>query len=94
MRRLTKRLVTLPHLTPRLWLTSELANTLELMLRAGPTGITLDYLERNGISDPSARLEQLTQGGAVIHVEVRLAQNPYTSAFEDIPHYIFKGWIQ
>ena len=94
MSRRRGRVVTVPHVTPRIWLTSDLANTAEVMFLAGPTGITLDCLDRNRISNPQASLEQLINGGAVIHVEQRLALNRYTTDFEVTPHYIFKGWIQ
>jgi hypothetical protein len=84
----------LPHMTPRIWLTCELANTLELMISTGLKGITLDQLKWLRVSEPRASLEQLISGGAVIHMEMRLVQNRYTASFEETPHYIFKGWIQ
>jgi len=84
----------LPHVMPCIWLSSQLAKTLELMIETGAAGITVDNLAWNRIDDPAATLEKLVKGGAVIHMVMRRSLTPYRSDFKDTPHYVFKGWIQ
>ncbi|MDO8861000.1 hypothetical protein Q6D67_04730 [Haliea sp. E1-2-M8] len=94
MRKHPRRRVKLPHLRPEVFLTPSSAATLELVISAGTTGISLYDLESNGRVYAVTQLKELSDGGAIFHIAKRPCMNPDTAAFEDVDHYIYRGWIQ
>jgi hypothetical protein len=85
--------VELPHLTPRVWLSPELAETLELIIGAGLTGINSWRLMDAGILHPDIKIAELKEGGAVIYVEKRRATTSCGLGSGNVSHYTYKGWI-
>jgi hypothetical protein len=86
--------VELPHLTPVVWVSPELAPTLELIKGAGAIGISSFKLMDADIYDFEINVAQLQKEGAVIFIDRRPDACPGGILWDDILHYIYRGWIQ